>query len=607
MRTPADLTVVLALVLASMVMHVRSGIAQESKPPERGFERVLSESPTYWFEGAFTAADVSHDGRWAISYDQGVRVIDLQGGQLAPHRVWSGVADPQAAVFGPDQQVVLLGRREGKTGWFTRGRGTPRLLPIPSDARPRWAPGGQAVAFSRAGTDSVYVGPIGRARAYRMPGVVTGLAWLPDGGSLVVLAREPSGTSTLFRLELTGGHSTLGARDLDAPTCSSPVAVGPDGRKAYLAVASSGTPAPELRHVPYARRRLGVYQVDLATGIRRAVVPAPEKGDAFAPSIAAGHLYWTHTTTDESIVVIPAMGGPARLVWRGGEVPSWRPDGRQIGFVYGESRLADWALNLDGGAVDVDSGGRPAGPLQPVITGYHEDFQPVWSPRGRWIAYHSHRPRTPVPGYDAPGSTDDIWLRRVGAPARDTSEIRLTDFGLEAGSPDWSRDGTQLLFTSFEKGGPGDASYPYVVTIDTATGKALKHHRLPLPKPIRNALWAAWSPVSDGVALEEDLGRGRHALWVVTGDGARARKLTDYAMRTYGGVTWDTDGKRLVYAALTEGRMQLFAIPAAGGVPRQLTDDAASLFTPRGSPDGRFIAATRISHRRDLWRLTLGE
>jgi Tol biopolymer transport system component len=588
-----------------MVMHVRSGIAQESKPPEKGFERVLSESPTYWFEGAFTAADVSPDGRWAISYDSGVRIVDLQRGQDGSHVLWSGVADPQAAVFGPDAQVVLLGRREGKTGWFTRGRGTPRLLPIPSDALPRWAPDGQAVAFSRPSTDSVYAGPVGRARGYRMPGVVTGLTWLPDGGSLLVLTREASGTSTLSRLELTRGHSTPVARDLDAATFGSPLAVGPDGRHAYVALASSGAPAPEARHEPYARRRLGIYEVDLATGTRRSVVPAPEKGDAFAPSIAAGHLYWTHTTTDESIVVIPAAGGPARVVWRGGEVPSWRPDGRQIGFVYGEGRLADWALNLDGGAVDVDSGGRPLGPLRAVITGYHEDFQPVWSPRGGWIAYHSHRPRTPVAWYDAPGSTDDIWLRRVGAPARDTSEIRLTDFGLEAGSPDWSRDGSRLLFTSYEKGGPGDVSYPYVVTIDTATGNALKHGRLPLPKSIRKALWAAWSPVSDEVALEEDLGRGRHGLWVVSSDGARARKLTEYAMRTYGGVTWDADGKRLVYAALTGGRMQLFAIPAVGGAPQQLSEDAASLFTPRASPDGRFIAATRISHRRDLWRLAL--
>ena len=147
---------------------------------------------------------MSRDGRWAISYDLGVRILDLQRGQDATERLWAGVADLQAAVFGPDEELVLLGTPEGKTGWFTRGRGTPRLLPIPSDARPRWAPDARGVAFSRAGvSDSVYAGPLGRARAYHIPGAVTGFAWLPDGRSLLVLAREPSGTSTLYRVELT--------------------------------------------------------------------------------------------------------------------------------------------------------------------------------------------------------------------------------------------------------------------------------------------------------------------------------------------------------------------------------------------------------------------
>ncbi|MBA3260276.1 MAG: PD40 domain-containing protein [Gemmatimonadales bacterium] len=176
---------------------------------------------------------------------------------------------------------------------------------------------------------------------------------------------------------------------------------------------------------------------------------------------------------------------------------------------------------------------------------------------------------------------------------------------MEAGSPDWSRDGTQLLFVSFEDGAHGSASFPFIVTIDTSTGRVVRHGRLPLPKEIQNALWAVWSPVSDEVALEADLGGGRHSLWVVNSDGTAARKLTEYPMRTYGGVSWASGGKALVYAALTEGRMQLFAIPAAGGAPRQLTRNSANLFTPRTSPDGRLVAATRVSHLKEVRRIPL--
>src|SRR6266480_3334304 len=377
------------------------------------------------------------------------------------------------SVLSPRCPVSRAPNRFSPTRPTCGSRSTPLGRGYRRTAGGRSTPAGSST-YNADATDSVFAGPLGNARAYPVAGVVTGFAWLPDGGSLVVIALEPRGTSTLSRLDLASGHATVVARDLDAPTLVSPVAVAPDGRRAYVALAGSGAPPPEARHEPHANRQLGIYEVDLGTGNRHAVVPAPREGDAFAPCVASGYLYWTHAVAEASAVVVPTGGGTVRLVMRGAEVPSWRPDGRQIGFVYGDWRWVDWAIDLDGGAVDVDTGGRPVGPLYPLITGYHEDFQPVWSPRGRWVAYHSHRAKTPVASYLAPGSSDDIWVRRVGAPAREPSEIRLTDFGWEAGPPDWSHDGTRLLFVSWERGGAAGVSYPYVVTIDTATGRAVE-------------------------------------------------------------------------------------------------------------------------------------
>jgi TolB protein len=98
----------------------------------------------------------------------------------------------------------------------------------------------------------------------------------------------------------------------------------------------------------------------------------------------------------------------------------------------------------------------------------------------------------------------------------------------------------------------------------------------------------------------------RHALWVVAADGSSGRKLVDYPLRTYGGVDWTADGQTLIYTALTGNRMQLFAIPAAGGTPRRLTSDDAHLLHPKASPDGRLIAATRLVHRIEVRRMRLG-
>ncbi len=51
--------------------------------------------------------------------------------------------------------------------------------------------------------------------------------------------------------------------------------------------------------------------------------------------------------------------------------------------------------------------------------------------------------------------------------------------------------------------------------------------------------------------------------------------------------------------------MQLFAIPRAGDSPRRLTNDPSNLFHPQVSPDGRWIARTRMQQAKEIWRLKL--
>jgi tricorn protease-like protein len=369
-----------------------------------------------------------------------------------------------------------------------------------------------------------------------------------------------------------------------------------------VALASAGTPLPEERHDPRADRDLDIYELDLATGARRVV--ASTMGDDTNPLLTGGSLYWTSTRVEASAVALPIEGGAPHSVVADAQAPTWHPNGRQIGYFFGDWRVADWALNWDGGAVEVDSAVRPTGLPGPLIVGYHEDFPPVWSPNGRWIAYHSHRSDRPVAAYGEPGATDDIYVRAAGAPL--TAEIRLTDFGLEAGSPDWSPDGTRLVFTSFDRARGTRRSFPFLVTFDTAAGRATSSGLLPLPSEISGAEMVAWSPAGEEIAIEEAMGGGRHALWVVRSDGTSPRKLVDYPMRTYGGVDWTPDGKTLIYSALSGTRMQLFAIPAAGGLPRRLTSGTAHILHPQVSPDGRWIAATRLVHTIQVRRMVMG-
>ena len=575
-----------------------------SAPPTS--EVVHSHDVTTWFEEYFArATSVAPDGRRLVFASRGnVALIDVAHGAL-PMGAYAGVNEVTGVVIRPSGDVAVRGRRGDQIEWLERDRtGGLRRIDVPATAIPKWSDDGESIVYQEASGTQWMLHIVTRStkRVLPLPAMALAFGWYPDASALLVMLPEGAGLSALHRMDVWTGQLRVIARGLDAqPTMGTTLAVAPDGKRVYLALATERAALPVERHDPHADRDLDIYELDLTTGVRRVV--ASTNGDDTTPLLAGGSLYWTSARVDASAVALPVEGGAPHSVVQDAQAPTWHPNGRQIGFFFGDWRMADWALNWDGGAVQVDSMVRPAGPAGPLIIGYHEDFSPVWSPDGRWIAYHSHRSPQPVTTYAEAGATDDIYLRAAGAPS--TAEVRLTDFGFEAGSPDWSPDGTRLIFTSFDRTREGRHSFPFLISLDTAAGRATSSGLLPLPTGISGAEMVAWSPAGEEIAIEESMGGGRHALWVVRSDGTAPRKLVDYPMRTYGGVDWTPDGKTLIYSALTGNRMQLFAIPAAGGLPRRLTSDAAHILHPQVSPDGRWIAATRLVHTIQVRRLRL--
>lgn len=148
-------------------------------------------------------------------------------------------------------------------------------------------------------------------------------------------------------------------------------------------------------------------------------------------------------------------------------------------------------------------------------------------------------------------------------------------------------------------------SFAWTVSLDPATGKPGRVAKLRLPSSIPGAETAAYSPRGDEIAVEAEASPGHHALWIVRADGSNAREIVEYPMESYGGVDWTPDGGSIVYAALAGDRMQVFAIPARGGEARQLTKDERHVFQPQVSPDGKWIAATRMLQTKRIWRRPL--
>lgn len=553
----------------------------------RAPETVFSVVPATWFEDGWSYFDVSPDGHHALFGARfGLKLADLREGRLDP----ASYPSPGAAR-----------RAGGSAAAIAWGGDRPADLTLPDEALARLSPDGSRLAFFVPGTPRLAVGAPDALRSYELDGIVTGMGWVPRGDLLYIVVLHAEGFSSLDRLNVETGAIQPVRERLDAPPRFNSVAVSPDSRVLYLALAGDSVPPDADRHRPEADRDTDIYALDLARGTLMPVVEEP--GDDFYPVIAGGYLYWTHNDFEDQVVVVPAAGGEARLVVAGGQLPSWSPDGKHLAYTYGGWRIADWALDLDAAVVTLDDSLRPAGPARPIVTGYHEDFTPVWSPRGNWLAYHSHRSPLPVPGYASPGSTDDIYLRRPDAPM--AAERRLTDWGWEVGMPDWAPDGRRLVFDSWERGGPPGTARPWIVTVDTATGRLLERRRLQLPDAAGGSLFASWSPRGDRIALVTREGTDRQALWLIAPDGSGARRLVSFAGATYGGLDWTPDGSSLVYAALAGERMQVFGLRLAGGPPVQLTHDAADLLHPQVSPDGRWIAATRIVHRKSLKRKPL--
>jgi Tol biopolymer transport system component len=587
----------LALLLVAL------GVAQTH---EQLATMVYEQPSNQWFEGPLTTVAISPDGEWALFtlFGRVVRLVSLKAGQEDRQRLTADLDSfPEAAVF-CGRKLARLGKRGTEHGWFLSGDGHSHLTLVPPDAVPQCSSDASEIAYylsDRRGT-VLSVGPIGKPERYEVAGKVTGTVFAPDGKALYALAFGADGRSSLLRVTPSKPGIELIASDLDAMPFAGAIAVAPDGRSLFLPLATDAAPDNATRHQPNAQRWLKIYRLSLSDRTRQPVAESANQ-DIFDPAVAEDRLYWTRNVLHAAVASLPIGGGEAREIVVGGQLPIWSFDGRRISYTFGGSRLADWALDSDAGIIAVDTAGVPTSEPSIIVSGFHEDFPAAISPNGRWIAFHSHRSKMPVAEYSSPGSADDVYLRRaddIHAP-----EMRLTDFGWETGPAFWSPDGRKLMFSSMDKRGQTGIYKTWIITLHPESGKVIHTAALPLPSSIRSAQWASWSPDGADIAIEDDRGGEDRVLWITRADGTHAEKVLEYTSSTYGGVDWAPDGKTLIYSGLASGRMQLFAISRHGGSPRQLSHDSGNLMHPRVSPDGRWIACTRLIQSQQIWRAPL--
>ena len=260
---------------------------------------------------------------------------------------------------------------------------------------------------------------------------------------------------------------------------------------------------------------------------------------------------------------------------------AWSPDSKEVVYSMAGSL---WRQRLDSTTA------------QELTAGPGYDYQPDWSPDGRWIVYAS---------YDH----NAVDLRALDLQTGKSTA--LTSGGNVNVEPRFSPDGKRIAFVSTAYHGrfhifAGDFSNGTLSNVERLTGET----RSTLPRyyysEFDTEISPAWSPDSSELVFICNRGHiyGSGGFWRMKAQpGAEAREIHYEETTWKARPDWSSDGSRLVYSSYL-GRQwnQLWLIPANGGDALPLTYGEYDNTAPRWAHDGKRIAF--ISNRggnTSLW------
>ena len=138
--------------------------------------------------------------------------------------------------------------------------------------------------------------------------------------------------------------------------------------------------------------------------------------------------------------------------------PAWSPDGKRIAFTRGSGHVVDGLAQRWSIMVMHSNGTHVRRVTQLTKPAQGEDYAPQWSPDGRTLVFERDNVRNAQPAGGVALWTVDL---RTG------KERRITPWWVRAGdTPDWSPDGSRILFHSNNHGKEGISANLYTVRPD---------------------------------------------------------------------------------------------------------------------------------------------
>ena len=306
------------------------------------------------------------------------------------------------------------------------------------------------------------------------------------------------------------------------------------------------------------------------------------------------------TSLDGPLWSVPVLGGsPRRLGSLQGHAGAWSPDGKSIAFCRGNEIFLAKSDGSDPHRLFATTGTSsdlrwsPAGSilrftvndpktnnrtiwqasadgrnLHPLLPGWSttpNECCGKWTPDGRYFVFQAQRDQTA-----------NLWaIKENGGLFRSTPQepVQLTTGPMNIGNPVPSRDGKKLFVQGWQPRGElvhydakSEQFAPYLSGI-SAMGLDFS----------RDGEWVAYNDATDG------------AMWRSKVDGTQKLQLVFPPMLAYL-PKWSPDGRQIAFFGHPPGEpWQIYLIPAEGGSPQLIYRTGTNSADPNWSPDGKSL------------------
>jgi len=380
----------------------------------------------------------------------------------------------------------------------------------------------------------------------------------PDGKWVVYVRGNGGRPEKLdIYLQSVGGQTPINLTK-DSMASETQPAFSPDGERIAFRSGRQGGGIFVMGRTGESPRRLTTEGLNPAWSPDGSQIVYATTGVGDSPGIRVGNSeLWT----------VNVVTGEKRHLTTSGDAvqPNWSPHGYRIAF---------WGIT--GGQRDIYTIPASGGEFLPVTNDAAVDWNPVWSPDGKYLYFSSNR-----------GGSFNLWRVQIDEHSGKLlgQPEPVTTPSTYAAHISFSSDGRRLAYASIDN----------TAQIQKAAFDPVSETIKGPPTPVTHGtrLWASPDPSPDNESVVFQVLPEQEDLFVSRSDGSGLRQLTnDAAYDRF--PRWSPDGKRIAFASNRNGSVQIWAINADGSGLQPLTEYAGNLTWPAWSSNGMRMAANDV-------------